>query len=125
MKTTGSSVASAFRVDDDEVGGSSARVDSGGSVVEQKVGSIAPTKVPVEYANFAFSLDLASKLHEHTGINNHAIELVNANKFMRPSKSPIGAPIFFDRKLDGSLRLCVDYRGLKTSQSRTGTIALN
>ena len=36
LKTTGSSVASAFRVDDDEVvgGGDSARAESGGSVVE-------------------------------------------------------------------------------------------
>ena len=30
-----------------------------------------------------------------------------ANKFIRPSKSPVGAPIFFDRRLDGSPRLCV------------------
>ena len=35
-----------------------------------------------------------------------------ANGFIRPSKSPAGAPILFDRKPDGSLRLCVDYRGL-------------
>ena len=32
--------------------------------------------------------------------------------FIRPSKSPAGAPILFDKKPDGSLRLCVDYRGL-------------
>ena len=32
--------------------------------------------------------------------------------FIRPSKSPAGAPILFDKKSDGSLRLCVDYRGL-------------
>ena len=39
----------------------------------------APTKVPDKYANFAdvFSPDLAAKLLDHTGINNHAIELVN------------------------------------------------
>ena len=39
----------------------------------------APTKVPAEYSNFAdvFSPDLASKLSEHIGINNHAIELVD------------------------------------------------
>ena len=70
----------------------------------------APTKVPAEYADFAdvFSLNLASKLPQHTGINDHAIELVNANKFIRPSKSPTSAPIVFDRKLDGSFWLCVD-----------------
>ncbi|SCZ91572.1 BZ3500_MvSof-1268-A1-R1_Chr1-2g01497 [Microbotryum saponariae] len=32
--------------------------------------------------------------------------------FIRPSTSPAGAPILFVRKKDGSLRLCVDYRGL-------------
>lgn len=30
--------------------------------------------------------------------------------FMSPSVSPWGAPILFDRKQDGSLRLCIDYR---------------
>ena len=83
---------------------------------------------------------MESKLPKHTEINDHAIELVDgqqpsygpiyslgpveletlkayietnlANGFMRPSKSPAGAPILFDRKSDGFLRLCVDYRGL-------------
>lgn len=32
--------------------------------------------------------------------------------FVRPSSSPAGAPILFAKKKDGSLRLCVDYRGL-------------
>jgi len=31
---------------------------------------------------------------------------------IRRSSSPIGAPILFVPKLDGTLRLCVDYRGL-------------
>lgn len=31
---------------------------------------------------------------------------------IRPSKAPCGAPILFVKKKDGSLRLCVDYRGL-------------
>ena len=107
LKTTGSSVASASRVDDDEVGGGGgAGAESGGSIVERKVGSI----VSVEYADFAdvFPPDLASELPEHTGINDHFIELVDANGFIRPSKSPASAPILFDRKSDGSFRLCVD-----------------
>jgi hypothetical protein len=29
--------------------------------------------------------------------------------FIRPSKSPAGAPVLFIKKKDGSLRLCVDY----------------
>jgi hypothetical protein len=33
-------------------------------------------------------------------------------RFIRASSSPSGAPILFVKKGDGSLRLCVDYRGL-------------
>ena len=40
------------------------------------------------------------------------IEINLANGFIRSSKFPAGAPILFDKKPDGSLRLCVDYRGL-------------
>ena len=34
-----------------------------------------------------------------------------ANGFIQPSKSPTRAPILFNKKPDGSLRLCVDYKG--------------
>ena len=42
----------------------------------------APTKVPVEHVDFAdvFSPDLTSELPEYTGINDHAIELVNGQQ---------------------------------------------
>jgi len=33
-------------------------------------------------------------------------------KWIRPSTSPIRAPILFVLKKDGGLRLCIDYRGL-------------
>ena len=48
----------------------------------------APTKVFDKYANFAdvFSPDLAVKLPEHTGINDHTIELVDDQQ---PSYGPI------------------------------------
>ena len=99
----------------------------------------ALTKVLAEYSNFAdvFPLDLTSELPEYTGINNHAIELVDGqqppygpiyslgvveletlkvyietnltNRFIRPSKFPADAPILFDWKSDGSLWFCVDY----------------
>lgn len=35
-----------------------------------------------------------------------------ARGWIRHSKSPAGAPILFAKKKDGSMRLCVDYRGL-------------
>ena len=102
----------------------------------------APTEIPSEYIDYAdvFSPDLAMQLPENTGINEHAIELVEGKQppygpiyslgpveletlkayiethlktgFIRPSKSPAGAPILFDKKPDGSLQLCIDYQGL-------------
>ena len=82
----------------------------------------------------------AVELPENTGMNEHIIELKEgkqppfgpiyslgsvelktlktyiktnlANGFIRPSKSPAKALIFFDQKLDGSFRLCMDYQGL-------------
>ncbi len=102
----------------------------------------ALSKVPSKYTNFAdvFSPRLAAELLEHTRINNHVIEFVDdwqlqygsiyslrpreletlkayiknnlANGFIKPSKSSARAPIFFNKKPDGSLRLCMDYRGL-------------
>ena len=32
--------------------------------------------------------------------------------FIKPSVSPWGAPVLFQKKKDGTYRLCIDYRGL-------------
>ena len=98
--------------------------------------------VPAEYSDFAdvFSKESVEILPEDTGINEHAIKLEDekqppygpiyslgpvelktlktyiktnlANSFIWPSKSLAGTPILFVCKPDGSLRLCVNYRGL-------------
>ncbi len=80
------------------------------------------------------------KLPENTGMNKHAIKLIEGKQppygpiytlslvelktlktyikthwktgFIQHSKSPARAPILFNKKLDDSLRLCVDYQGL-------------
>ena len=65
------------------------------SLRPQRAGWIAeevPTKVSIEYADFAFSPDLASKLLEHTGIKDRSLEQINANRFIRPFKLPAGTP---------------------------------
>ena len=99
-------------------------------------------KIPDEYSDFTdvFSEEKALVLPERTELNEHAINLEDGKQppygpiyslgpveletlktyiethlktgFIRPSKSPAGAPILFDKKPDGSLRLCVDYQGL-------------
>ena len=100
------------------------------------------TGIPAEYSDFSdvLSLNSAAELLKHNRINDHPIDLLddkqplygpiynlgpveletlktyieaNLADFITPSKSPSGAPILFVWKKDGSLRLCVDYRGLK------------
>ena len=48
---------------------------------------------------------------ELTELKKQLAEL-SAAGFIRPSKSPFGAPILFVKKKDGSMRMCVDYRAL-------------
>ncbi|GJP79471.1 hypothetical protein CLOP_g9703 [Closterium sp. NIES-67] len=40
------------------------------------------------------------------------IEYLLAKGLIRPSTLPYGAPVLFTPKLDGSLRMCIDYRAL-------------
>ncbi|GBG92564.1 hypothetical protein CBR_g56037 [Chara braunii] len=48
---------------------------------------------------------------EATEFNRQLKELLRLG-FIKPSNSPWGAPVLFARKADGTLRLCIDYRGL-------------
>ena len=96
----------------------------------------------MEYSDFenVFSKEFATVLLENIEINTHAINLEEgkqppygpiytlglvelelfmtyiktnqANGFIRPSKSPTGASILFDKKPAGSLWLYVNYWGL-------------
>jgi hypothetical protein len=50
-------------------------------------------------------------LNERVMLKKALEELVNQG-FIRPSKSPYGAPALFVSKKDGGLRLCADYRAL-------------
>lgn len=96
-------------------------------------------KVPCNYADFAdiFSPKLVAELLKNTQINDLTIKLIDdlqlfygliyslgvieleilktyiknnlAKGFIRPSKSLVKAPIFFDKKPDGNLRLYINY----------------
>ena len=102
----------------------------------------ASTAVPAEYSDYSniFSGENAAELLENTEMNEHVMELEKSKQqlfrpiynlrpveletlktyietnlaisFIRLFKSLVGALILFDRKLDGSLHLCVDYWGL-------------
>ena len=99
-------------------------------------------RIPDEYSDFAdvFSEAKALVLSECTELNEFAIDLEDGKQppygpiyilvpveletlktyiethlktgFIRPSKSLAGAPILFDKKPNGSLYLCMDYRDL-------------
>ncbi|GAA5890907.1 hypothetical protein JCM16303_003413 [Sporobolomyces ruberrimus] len=100
--------------------------------------------VPAAYHEYldVFSEEIADTLPDHRPGIDHAIDIepgkeiptsriyplsaeelkvlseyIKTNSksgFIRDSQSPVGAPILFVKKKDGSLRLCVDYRGLNS-----------
>ncbi|KAG1957249.1 retrotransposable element [Pimephales promelas] len=71
------------------------------------------SNVPVEYLDLkeVFSKSRAASLPPHRPYDC-AIDLLSASGFIRHSSSPAGAGFFFVGKKDGSLRPCIDYRGL-------------
>ncbi|KAJ9539354.1 hypothetical protein OSB04_032087 [Centaurea solstitialis] len=66
---------------------------------------LVPGAAPVARTPYRFA---PPELQE---LSNQLQEL-SAKGFIRPSSSPWGAPILFVKKMDGSLRMCIDYREL-------------
>ena len=62
-------------------------------------------KNPVAQAMYRLSYEELAELKKQL------LDLIEKG-FIRPSKSPFGAPILFVRKKNGSMRMCVDYRQL-------------
>ena len=105
------------------------------------------SRVPAEYHDFAdvFSKSKASQLaphHEHDlkinleegtsppldctySLSTSELEFLRtfldehlANGFIRPSSSAHAAPVLFVHKKDGTLHLCIDFRGLNKIKER-------
>ncbi|GJX08171.1 putative retrotransposon gag domain, aspartic peptidase domain protein [Tanacetum coccineum] len=66
--------------------------------IELETGSKPPAKAP-----YQMSPPELEELHKQLK------ELMDAG-YIRPSKSPYGGPVLFQKKKDGSLRMCIDYR---------------
>uniref|UniRef100_A0A803T9Y9 ribonuclease H n=1 Tax=Anolis carolinensis TaxID=28377 RepID=A0A803T9Y9_ANOCA len=108
---------------------------------EDEAGEIDPQLLPPEYRDFVdvFNQKEASKLPPKRNIEveieitpganlpkpkvypmsvqekeelRKYIDKNLARGFIKPSNSPLGAPVLFRRKKDNSLRLCIDYRNL-------------
>jgi hypothetical protein len=69
-------------------------------VIEVMPGVAPPTKAPYRM-NHEELKELKVQLKE-----------LLAKGYIKPSKSPYGAPVFFVHKKDGALRMCVDYKAL-------------
>ena len=69
---------------------------------------LIPGAQPVAKRPYKMSLPEAIELKEQL------TQLLDQG-YIKPSVSPWSAPVLFNRKKDGTLRLCIDYRGLNQS----------
>lgn len=68
--------------------------------IELEPGTKPPTQAPYRMA-----------LVELAELRKQLEELLEAG-YIQPSKAPYGAPVLFQKRQDGSMRMCVDYRAL-------------
>ncbi|GKF04250.1 putative reverse transcriptase domain-containing protein, partial [Tanacetum coccineum] len=73
---------------------------------------LIPGEIPIVKSSYRLA---PSKMEELSG----QLREIQDKGFIRPSSSPWGAPILFVKKKDGSFRMCIDYRELKSLPSRT------
>ena len=66
---------------------------------------VFPGSEPISKRPYKMSLPKAIELKEQ-------LRQLLKQGFIRPSISPWGAPVLFQKKKDGTFRLCIDYRGL-------------
>ena len=66
---------------------------------------LLPGSEPVSKRPYKMSLPEAIELKEQ-------LRQLLEQGFIRPSNSPWGVPILFQKKKDGTFRLCIDFRGL-------------
>ncbi len=68
-----------------------------------ETGDAPPRKYPVRRVPFAVRQEIARLLND-----------MQSNNVIQPSNSPWASPVVLVRKKDGTLRFCVDYRGLNS-----------
>ena len=66
---------------------------------------LIPNSIPPSRGMIRLSPPLLDELKKQ-------LDELTESGFIRPSKSPFGAPVLFVKKKDGSQRMCIDYRAL-------------
>jgi hypothetical protein len=78
--------------------------------IEVVPGVAPPTKAPYRMS------------HEELKELKVQLEELLPKGYIKPSKSPYGAPVLFVHKKDGTLRMCVDYRALNKATNTLPTL---